>query len=183
MLEFIDSILNRVTMYRLVLYYLIVLIVAAMVFGFVGLLPYAPLNILFSAVIITLVCWVVNTIFAKTFSAATNVESVYITALILALIISPVAPNDVASVGFLAFASAFAMASKYILAIGKRHIFNPAAFGVAAAGLIAGTGASWWVAGNFALLPLVFVGGLFIVRKLRRFDLVLSFMIVALLSV
>ena len=32
--------------------------------------------------------------------------------------------------------------------------------------------ATWWVGGNLALLPLVLIGGLLIVRKLQRFDLV-----------
>jgi len=134
MLKFIDDFLNKITMYRLVLYYLCVLVVAALVFGLFGLLPYSPVNLLFSLVVILAVGWVVNTLFAKMFDAATSIESVYITALILALIISPVAPTNYAGIGFLVFASAWAMASKYIFAVDKKHFFNPAAFGVARGG-------------------------------------------------
>ena len=180
---FIDNFLNRITMYRLVLYYLILLFVAAALFGFFGILPYSPVNLVFSTVLILTVCWVSNLVFARTFSAMPNVESVYITGFILALIITPVAPTDLVGVGFLIFASAWAMASKYLFAIGKKHIFNPAAFGVALSALIIGQVATWWVAGNLPLLPFVFIGGLFIVRKIRHFDLVIAFSLVSLLTI
>ena len=170
-------------MYRLVLYYLIVLFGAAVLFGLFGILPHSPADLAFSTLIILAVCWAVNAAFAEGFGATPNVESVYITGLILALIITPVAPTNYTGVGFLIFASAWAMASKYIFAIGKKHIFNPAAFGVALSALLINQSATWWVAGNLALLPFVLVGGLLIVRKIRRTDLVLAFSAVALLTV
>lgn len=170
-------------MYRLVLYYLIVLVVMAAFFGFFSILPYSPANLAFSTLLILAVCWVANTIFAKGFGATPNVESVYITGLILALIISPVAPANYAGVGFLIFASAWAMASKYIFAIGRKHIFNPAAFGVALSALALGQSATWWAGDNLPLLPFVFFGGLLIVRKIRRADLVLAFSVVALATI
>ncbi len=182
-MNFIDNFLNKITMYRLVLYYLIVLLAVAALFGFFGVLPINPANLAFSTVLILAVCWVAHTTFAKSFGAIPNVESVYITGLILALIISPVAPANYAGVGFLIFASAWAMASKYIFALGKKHIFNPAAFGVALSALVIGQSATWWVAGNLALLPFVLIGGLLIVRKIRRFDLVLAFSVVSLLTI
>src|SRR6185369_10425678 len=49
--------------------------------------------------------------------------------------------------------------------------------------LLLGGYASWWVGGNIPLVPLVLLGGLAVVRKIRRFDLVLSFMIAALVSI
>ena len=183
MLISIDNILNRITMYRLVLYFLIVLLVVAATLGFFGILPYNPANLAFSTLLILAACWLVNTMFAKGFGAVTNIESVYITGLILALIITPVASNDYAGVGFLIYASAWAMASKYIFAIGKKHIFNPAAFGVAISALTINQAATWWVAGNYVLLPFLFLGGLLIVRKIRGFDLVFSFTIATFFSV
>lgn len=178
-MNFIDNILNRVTMYRLVLYYLVVIIVAAFVFGFFGVLPYDPTALAFSTILILLVCFATNWIFAKVFEAQTNVESVYITALILALIIAPVTASDYAGVGFLIFASVWAMASKYLFAIGKKHLFNPAAFAVALTALVINQSAVWWVGGSFALLPFVVIGGLLLVRKLRRFDMVGIFAVAA----
>jgi ferredoxin-NADP reductase len=71
------------------------------------------------------------------------------------------------------------MASKYLFAIGKKHIFNPAAFAVAVTAIVINEPATWWIGGTIAMMPLVVGGGLLIVRKIRRFDLVLSFAAVA----
>ena len=180
MLKRIDNFLNGITMYRLVLYYLVLLLAVATLLGLVGILPYDPAAIVFSTAIITATGWLVNRLFARVFGVAENVESVYITAFILALIISPVAAKDYAGIGFLVFASAWAMACKYLFAIKKKHLFNPAAFGVALSAIMIGQSATWWVGGNVPLLPFVLLGGILIVRKIRRFDLILSFSAVAL---
>ncbi len=182
-MQFIDDFLNRITMYRLVLYYLGVLLTAAVVFGFLGILPYDPASIVFSVVIITAISWIANKAFARAFGAVENAESVYITAFILALIISPVAAKDYAGIGFLVFASAWAMACKYLFAIGKKHLFNPAAFAVALSAIVINRSATWWVAGNLPLLPIVFLGGILIVRKIRRFDLITSFALAAFVTI
>jgi len=183
MLGPIDKFLNTITMYRLVLYYLSVILVVAFVLGFFGIVPFDPTMLAFSFVLITGVCWFANKIFAWAFSAPVNTESVYITAFILALIVNPVAATNIAGVGFLIFASVWAIASKFIFAIGNKHIFNPAAFGVALAALTISQTATWWAAGNTALLPFVILGGLLIVKKLQRFDMVLSFGVAALATV
>src|ERR1035437_3397330 len=85
----IDNLLNKITMYKLVLYYLIALIALAILFCWLGLLPYNPIALLFSVLFITTICLCANILFAWGFDAPTNAESVYITALILALIITP----------------------------------------------------------------------------------------------
>src|SRR5512140_2936951 len=90
MLKLIDRLLNRITMYRLVLYYLIFLAAAAFLLSGFGYLSYDPYGVLFSIGFLIAVCWVVNWIFARTYRVSPNVESVYITALILALIINPI---------------------------------------------------------------------------------------------
>lgn len=180
---FIDSVLNRITMYRLVLYYLVILLTTAILFSFFGVLNFSPLNLVFSTFVILVVCWITNAVFSRSFAAAPNIESAYITAFILALIISPVAPTNGAGVGFLIFASVWAMASKYIFAIGKKHIFNPAAFGVALSAFAINQSATWWVSGSLALMPFVIIGGLLIVRKIRRLDLVLAFSVAALVAI
>ena len=131
MLDYIDSKLNMITMYRLVLYYLFGLLAVAVIFGYLGFISYSPLSLVLSTIFITLICWLTNLVFSKIFEAQTNVESVYITALILVFIINP--PVSFADTSFLilaSWASVLAMASKYILAIRKKHIFNPAAVAV-----------------------------------------------------
>ncbi|MCX6787678.1 MAG: hypothetical protein NT108_00765 [Candidatus Kaiserbacteria bacterium] len=182
-MTFIDAFLNKITMYRLTLYYLIMLVMVATLFGLFGVLPYNPANLVFSTLLILATCWITNIAFAKNFGATPNVESVYITGLILALILTPAAPDNYASIGFLIFASAWAMASKYIFALGRKHLFNPAAFGVALLAIVIGHPATWWVGGNLPLLPFVFFGGLLIVRKLRRTDLILASSAAAILTI
>jgi len=45
MIKLIDNILNRITTYRLVLYYLVFLVVAAVALSSFGLLPFQPLDL------------------------------------------------------------------------------------------------------------------------------------------
>jgi ferredoxin-NADP reductase len=170
-------------MYRLALYYLIFLILAAMGLGAFGHVPYGPVAIIFSALYITVVCLVVNAVFAYFFEAPANPESVYITALILTLIIAPIhSAGDILFFSLATWASIWAMASKYILAIGKKHIFNPAAIAVVITAFSVGLSANWWV-GTVWMLPFVLVGGILIVRKIQRFKMVGSFAAAALIVV
>ncbi len=181
-MNFIDRFLNNITMYRLVMYYLMILLAIAAIFGAFGILPYNPIAIIFSTLFLLVVAWATNGILVRIMNAHPNTESVYITALILALIITPGMPNDVSTVIFLAWAAVLAMASKYVLAIDKKHIFNPAAFAVAVTALAFGQTASWWVGGNLPMMAFVVIGGLLILRKIQRFDLALTFFVFALAS-
>ncbi len=170
-------------MYRLVLYYLMGLIGVAFIFSFFGLVPTSPFYLIFSTLLILIVCLLVNEIFSRIFHAPKNAESAYITALILALIIS--APSSLHDGGYFSlaiWASIWAMASKYIFAIQKKHIWNPAAFGVVLTALVISQSASWWV-GTLYMVPFVLFGGLLLVRKLRRIDAVVSFLVVSTLVI
>lgn len=170
-------------MYRLALYYLIFLVLVAAVLGTFGHVPYGPVAIIFSAVYITLVCLAVNAVFAYFFEAPANPESVYITALILALIIAPIhSATDILFFALATWASIWAMAGKYILAVGKKHVFNPAAIAVVITAFSVGLSANWWV-GTVWMLPFVLVGGLLMVRKLQRFKMAGSFVAAALVVV
>lgn len=180
MIKLIDNILNRVTMYRLVLYYLIFLAAAALALSFFGFLPFQPIDLVVTLSVLVLVCWIANGAFAKVFGVPANTESLYITAFILALIITPRSPWRFLAAGWAVFlwAGVWAMASKYILAIRRKHIFNPAALGVALAALTLNQAASWWV-GTPAMLLFVLFGGVLVARKMARWDLILSFLAVA----
>jgi ferredoxin-NADP reductase/Na+-translocating ferredoxin:NAD+ oxidoreductase RnfD subunit len=180
MLRWIDGLLNRITMYRLVLYYLIFLLGAALVLSVTGGLSYDPTALLLSISFLLAACAATNWIFARTFGVPSNVESTYISALILALIITPLQSyNDL---WFLGWASVIAMASKYILGIRGKHLFNPVALAAALTYFTINQSASWWV-GNATLLPFVLVGGVLIVMKIRRFDMVVSFLLTALIAI
>lgn len=179
MIKELDNILDQITMYRLVLYYLLALLGAAAAFSIFGLLSFSPISLILSTVFIVVVCYVVNKIFSIVFNAPTNIESAYITALILALIVSPA--KDPADYITLFWIGAWAMASKYIFAVGKKHIFNPAALAVFLTSITIAGVASWWV-GTLVMLPFT-LAGMLIVRKIRRFELVFYFFIASLVTV
>ncbi len=177
MIKYIDDRLGRITTYRLVLWVLIGLLGVAFLLSATGMLAYDPYALLFSTAFLVVACAATNWIFARVFEVPSNLESAYITALILALIITPIQSfNDL---WFLAWAAILAMASKYVLTARGKHLFNPAAFAVALTYFTLNQSASWWI-GDAYMLPFVLVGGLLIARRLRRFDLVLSFFAVAL---
>ncbi len=177
---FVDKILNKITMYRLALYYLIFLVIAAIGVSFFGRLPYSPVGILFSFVFITIVCLVVNAVCAALYKVPANPESVYITAFILVLIIAPIQSiGDTHFWSLAIWASCLSIASKYVLALGKKHIFNPVAIALVITAFGLGLSANWWVA-TLPMLPFVAIGGFLVVRKLQRFDLVAGFALAAL---
>lgn len=167
-------------MYRLVLYVLIGLIGVAAVLAFFHLLAFSPLGLIVSTLFLVVMCWAMNTVLAFVFHVPTNVESATITALILALILDPV--QYTTDFQFLGWAAILAMSSKYILALKKKHLFNPAAIAVVITAFVMGDSASWWV-GTRDMLPFVLVGGLLIVRKLRQVDMVAIFCAVVLVGV
>lgn len=160
-------------MYRLTLYYLIGLVFLGCFFSFLGFLQYNPSDILIQTGIAVLVSFIANYIFAKIFGAITNIESVFITALILVLIIPIKYPLNAE---FFALASVFAMGSKYLVTIEKRHTFNPAAAAIAAVALLSPEHtATWWI-GTPIMVPFVLIGGLLLVRKIRREQMLFAFL-------
>ena len=175
----IDKLINKVTMYRLLLYYLVGLIAAAMALSAAGIMHYSPVDIAVSAAILVFSCWLINKILAAIFYAPVNPESSILTGLILALIL----PSQPTGLGllFLLAAAGLAMASKYVLSIRGKHIFNPAAIAAFLTAVGPHQSASWWV-GTAAMLPFVIVGGLLVMRKIRREPMVLTFIAVTSLT-
>lgn len=171
-MKFIDRFLNSITMYRLVLYGLSVIALVAIVYGFIGILSFSGFQLIISLALLCAVCYFSNIFLAFAFGAPRNVESVWITAFILFLILAPLASVNEALV--LVIAAVLAMASKYIFAIHRKHIFNPAAIAAVILALAGNGVATWWV-GSPALAPVVLIVGLLIVRKIRRFSMLGSF--------
>lgn len=168
-----DRLLDRVTMYRLVTLYLGGLLVIAAAQSWLGNLDYSLGSLATTTAIAVAACVSVNALFARTFGAPVNSDSAIITGLILALIVGPVMTT--ADTVFLAWAAVLAMASKYILAVHHLHLFNPAAIALVITGLFANQTASWWV-GTASMTPFVIVGGVLLVRKIRRGDVVWFFL-------
>ena len=69
--------------------------------------------------------------------------------------------------------SAIAILSKYVIKYNGKHIFNPANFGILILGLF-GIGAGWWATNT--IIP-VLILGLFVVYRIDKFEMVLSFLI------
>src|SRR5205085_11940794 len=121
-----------------------------------------------------------NWILGSIFEVPTNIESAYITALILALIIDPVkSPGDLLFPGW---AAILAMSSKYILALNNKHAFNPAAIAVVITSFALGESASRWV-GTTSMLPAVLLGGALLMRKLRQGEMVVLFVTASLITI
>jgi ferredoxin-NADP reductase/Na+-translocating ferredoxin:NAD+ oxidoreductase RnfD subunit len=171
MTRLIDSLLDRLTMYRLTLYSLIALVGLGFVLSLFGLVPARPEAIASTTAILLAVCLGANAIFSRVWRVRSNPESSLITALILALVVDPVFPpaNPRGAV-VVALAAAVGIASKYLLAFRRQHLFNPAAVAALFSGLAFGAFASWWVGGTY-MLPLVLLGGALLARKVRRFRL------------
>ncbi|HLN19145.1 MAG TPA: RnfABCDGE type electron transport complex subunit D [Patescibacteria group bacterium] len=182
-MTFIDNFLNRITMYRLVLYYLAALYFLAIIFAFFHFLPYSPLAMIFHLAFLLAVSWMTNEIFARYFKEPVNVESSYITAYILALIITPLSPQQgISYLIFLLFAAIWSIASKFLVAVKGKHIFNPAALSVFLTAILVNLSASWWVGNAYLVIP-VFLGGYLIVRKIRRWDMIISFFLFSFLAI
>jgi ferredoxin-NADP reductase/Na+-translocating ferredoxin:NAD+ oxidoreductase RnfD subunit len=165
MMKKIDAFIDQFTMYRLLILYLVGLIGVSFFLALFRDISYNPLSILVTAIILVSASWIINKIFSEIFNAPAGNESAVITGLILALIISPTL--GLYNILFFIAAAGLAMASKYILTINKKHLFNPAAIAVVLTALGPRQSASWWV-GTAALLPFVIAGGYLIIRKIHR---------------
>jgi Na+-translocating ferredoxin:NAD+ oxidoreductase RnfD subunit len=80
-----------------------------------------------------------------------------------------------------AWTSAFAVLSKRILTSGREHIFNPAALALILVPIAFGNGESWWGAlgdSPWVWLVVLIAAGVFIVDRLNKFPLVLTFLAV-----
>ncbi|CAN5397570.1 hypothetical protein BH09PAT4_BH09PAT4_00330 [soil metagenome] len=174
-MNIIDTLLNKITMYRLVVYVLAALAGLSIIFTFFGRLSSTPTELVVSLFLILASAYVTDRGFGRFFKVATNMESSLITALILFLIMEPA--NSMMTGFALVLAGAISSASKFLIARSGKHIFNPAAFAAAVLSLTGLGAATWWV-GSTMMWPFALVPGLAVVRKIRRFPLFITFILV-----
>ncbi len=174
-MSLLDTILNRITMYRLTFLGLAGLVLLAIFLASFGVLSISASAIAYTAILLLLFCHTTNILFAKIAHTKPNAESAWITALILTLIVGPLPMGSLNTLGLLLFLAIAAMASKYLLTLNSKHIFNPAGFGVFASALLLNQGASWWV-GTLYLAPAVLVFGLILSKKIGRGSMIWSFL-------
>ncbi len=168
----VDKFLNSITMYHLLFYGLGLIAAIGILFGATGLISQNPWDLILSLGILIVACYSANQLISKIWGAPTNAESMYITALILFFILPPNTTYEGAV--FIFTAGVIAVASKFIIAIKAKHIFNPAAFGATTVGLAGLLYTSWWV-GSPALWPITLIYGALVVRKIRKYHLVAAF--------
>jgi enediyne biosynthesis protein E5 len=76
------------------------------------------------------------------------------------------------------FAATVSIASKYIVTVGKKHIFNPSAIGIVAAVLL--TGKAWVSPGQWGSSTILLLGcicfGTIVVTKVQKLDVSLAFL-------
>ena len=172
MLDSIDSVLNKYTMYRVLLYGLAALLAIATVLGLTGAVSVSSGSLLMTTAILLISCYATNKAFSYGLRVPTNTESWLISALILACILPQA--DSVSTALYAALAGLLAMASKFILTYRGSNILNPAAFGafvVTIAGILP---AIWWIATPW-LTPFTVLLALIVLRKQRRFQLFLVF--------
>lgn len=136
--------LGRISMYRLVIFCLSAMIGTALTLMAVGELDYSPLWFAATIAVSTISAYASNRLFGWLFGVKAHGESALITGLILSLLFLPQsAVGGLVKVGLVAV---IAMASKYVIAIRNRHIFNPAAIAIVIASIGGLAYAGWWVA-------------------------------------
>ncbi len=174
----IERFLDGVTMYRAVLYALLVLIGAALILGLMDIVVYSPLEQIVSLAVAVGTALLVNFVCAKLWKVPANHESVLITAGIIYFLFLPTLLWSELVV--IALAVVIAMVSKYLIAWRKQHIVNPAAIGAVGVALLGFDPALWWVGTPEMFLPMLVVGVL-VVMKVRKWTPVLSFISVGFL--
>lgn len=180
MIGAVEERLGRVTMYRLLTLGLAALAVCALVLSLAGRLFVEPLPILVSALVAVAVSVASAWGLAAAFRTRPHTESAVITGLILLFLFWPAL--EARSLGTLALAAVLANASKYLLAWRGRHVLNPAAAGALLAGLTGWDATTWWVADRWLLVPVLLLTLVVVVRT-RRYALVGTFVVVAVLAV
>ncbi|WP_026550987.1 hypothetical protein [Arthrobacter sp. Br18] len=171
-----DTLLGRFTMYRLTLALLVALTLEAFLLSAAGLLAFT-LTELAATLAVTLLSTLVGTrLLALILRLRPHHESALITGLILFFVMFP--SNTAAGLGGIAVAGFAAAASKFVLALRGRHIFNPAAIGAVIATLLGVSAAGWWVANPY-MLPLVLAGALVLLYRTRKLTMGVVFVAVS----
>lgn len=178
--------IDRLSMYRFVLVALVVLAIYSLAVAASETdFAYTAAQLLGSFAILVVTCAVVTYACAAVVRVPPGSESWLITALILFFIFPGLTDAD-AGWG-LVLAGVIASASKYVLALRRRHIVNPAVAGAVVSYLFAYFSVGpfaypiWWIAAEPLLIAMIVIG-VAVVWKLREWWLVATFLIAATLT-
>ncbi len=166
--------IDKTAMYRLVLYMLGTLAVCSLLLGMFGLVAQSFLQQALALIVVICAAYGMSVVCARSTGVAANHHSSIITGLIIFFLVMP--GTTVLEYVVLAATVVIAIASKYVLVYRKQHIVNPASFAVVILALSGYGVATWWVATPWLFVPLLITGAI-VVMKIRRWELVLSFII------
>ncbi len=152
-------------MYRLTTLALVSIAIIAFILSLFSMVSPAPLEILATAAVFVVSVGLASWLIGYLFSVQAHGESSIITGLILLFLFTPSLSPQILAV--YAFVGLIAGASKYLLVLRGRHIFNPAAAAAFIIGFTTLAYASWWVATPWLFLP-VLIGGALILYKTNR---------------
>ncbi len=159
----IKALINRFTVYQYVTFFLLILIFTAAFFYGFGASSLIP--VLIAALTTTILDTAIEYFKTKRLEFPQS-------AMISGLFIGGLLTQNLSWYVYV-LAGAIAIISKHAIRFKGRHIFNPAILGILTVSIIFGAAHSWWIASQTIL---VIVFGLFIIYRLRRFDLSLSFL-------
>lgn len=179
-MSFIQKTLDRYTMYQVLSAILVSYVAYALILSLAGVLVYGISELLLSLLVVIVTVVVTHYALVKLTNAPSNIWSSVLTGLIIFLIFTPVA--DVAGLFILAVVAFISIVSKYIVKYRNAHLVNPVALTAVLSGLFGLAYASWWV-GTAWFAPLLILGGLLVVLKIRRLPMVLAGVLASLLMV
>ena len=176
MRRWLDRVTGRVTMYRLVLVVLVATAVLAVALSAAGQLAFPVVDLLATAAVAVVASFATSWLFALLFRVKPHPESSLITGLLLFFLFYPSSgANELLGV---ALGATVASASKYVLALRGRHVFNPAAIGAFVVSLLGLNVAAWWVATGL-LLPITAIGAFLVLYRSRRLPVGVAFVVIA----
>ena len=182
MKRWLDRVTGLLTMYKFVLFVLIAVGVNALVLSLLGVISYDPLSLLASALVALVFTNASGWIAAKIARVEPHLISSFITGLLVFFVMQP--KLDLLGLSGIAIAGTVAGASKYLLAVRGRHVFNPAALGAIVPTLIVFTtfiGMSfgvWWI-GTPLLQPIIVIGAFLVLYRTQRLILGVTFVVLA----
>ena len=180
MLKEIDSFLHGISMYILLICGLSVLAAVSIILSLSGTLDFEAIDMLISLASVISAAMLLGPLLKWAFGGPITQGSTLITALITFFLFTPT--SEIEQLSAIVLAVSLGLAGKYILAIRKRHLFNPAALGAAVVGWIGILQPTWWVASR-PLLVFTLMLGFLILRKLHRFLLFFSFLAASVLTI
>lgn len=168
-MKWLEKLLDRHTMYRVVLTVLLGWVAASFVLSLLKLVSFSVVELVSTLLTLLIASMAAHYIFKLLFRAPANLDSTLITSLILFFLFLPTTvPVELVGI---ALAALIAVGGKYLLSFKKLHLFNPAALAALVVGFTQLNFAAWWVATPY-LFPLVLIGGFLVAKKIRRLPMV-----------